>query len=90
MRHGQHGLFTPGLSLSPYETCGRVFCDIMHMCVPDDAMEDADNIRETHACHENGFDFLWYILKVVVGMMDRHMVPKPPEYSGSLSRDAGC
>lgn len=57
--------------------------------MPDDASEDADSIRESMGGHDNGFEQLWYVLKVVVGMMDEHTVPMTPVYKGNLSRHAG-
>ena len=38
------------------------------------------------ACHMNGYDSLWYILKVVAKMMDVHSQPLRPTYTGSLSK----
>ena len=59
------------------------------MCIPNNESEAADNSRETQACHKNGFEFLWYLLKVVVDMTDRHIVLKLPEFKGNLLQHAG-
>jgi hypothetical protein len=90
LRHGACSLCLPGLGLATYETCGQLFGDILRTCMPDDESEEADSIREIQAHHENGFAFLWDVLKDVVGIMDEHVVPKQPVYSGSLAKHAGA
>ena len=85
-----HGLCLPGLGLETYETCGRMFADVLWMYMPGNQSEAADCIQELMGSHDNGFELLWYMLKVVVGMMDEHMVPKMAVYNGNLSRHAGC
>jgi hypothetical protein len=36
-------------------------------------------MKETMAVQDNGFDTLWYIMKVVAKMMDGHMAPARPK-----------
>ena len=90
LQRGEHGLCLPGLGLGTYETCGKTLCGVLRLCMPDDESEDADSIRETMACHANGFALLWHVLRVIVKMMDTHVVPKLPTYTWSLAKHAGC
>ena len=85
-----HGLCLPGLGLETYETCGRMFADVLWMYMPGNQSEAADCIQELMGSHDNGFELLWYMLKVVVGMMDTHVVPTMPVYKRKLSRHTGC
>jgi len=89
LRHGAHGLCIPGFGLDTYDTCGKLLLDVLRMCMSDDALELATNIRESQMCYTNGFDFLWYVLKMVVQMMDSHISPHQPAYNGDLAQHAG-
>jgi hypothetical protein len=48
----------------------------------------AENIKEIMVVQDNGFDTLWYIMKVVAKMMDTHRAPAQPKYKGSMSQHA--
>ena len=57
--------------------------------MPEDVTEAAENIEEMTTVHYNGFDNLWYIMKVVPKIMDAHRAPVRPKNKGSLLRHAG-
>ena len=90
LRHDAYGLMLPGMGHELWKTGGRLLLRVLRYCIPDDASEEADNIREMMACHVNGFESLWYILKVVAGLMDAHNLPSKPVYAGSLSKHAAA
>jgi hypothetical protein len=90
LQHEAFGLMLPGMGNSLWKTSGRLLLRVLQFCVPDDASEESDNIREMMACHTNGYDSLWYILKVVARMMDVHCQPPRPKYDGSLSKHAAA
>jgi hypothetical protein len=90
LQHEAHGLCMPGMGKKIYETCGKLFLKILRRYVPDDTTEEAENIQEMMACHTNGFETLWYIMKVVVKMMDPYRAPTRSLYKGSLWRHAGA
>jgi hypothetical protein len=89
LRHGAHGLCIPGFGLDTYDTCGKLLLDVMRVCMPDDSSEIANNIRESQTCYANGFEFMWYVLKVVLQMMESHVSPQQSAYNGDLAQHAG-
>ena len=89
LRHGAHGLCIPEFGLNAYDTCGKLLLDVLRICMPDDSSELAMNIHESQMCYTNGFEFLWYVLKTVVQMMDSHISPRQPVYNGDLAQHAG-
>ena len=76
LRHGTHGLCIPGFGFNTYDTFGKPLLDVMRMCMPDGKLEIANNIRESQICYANGFEFLRYVLTVMVQMMDNHLSPR--------------
>ena len=68
----------------------QTLCGVLIMCMPDDELEDSDSIRETMAYHANGFALLWHMLRVIVEMIDTHVVPKLQVCAGSLAKHTGC
>ena len=90
LQHEAYGLMLPGMGHSLWKDSGRLLLRVLRFCVPEDASKESDNIREIIACHTNGYDSLWYILKVVARMMDVHSQPLRPVYAGSLSKHAAA
>ena len=84
--HEAYGLMLPGTGHSLWKHSGRLLLRVLRFCISDDASEESDNIREMMMCHTNGYDSLWYILKVVARMLDVHSQPLRPVYAGSLSK----
>jgi hypothetical protein len=76
LQNNTHGLYKPVLGLTMYGTFRRILCDILRICMPYDASENVNSICELQSCYMNRFEFLWYVLKVVVIMMDMHISPR--------------
>ena len=55
----------------------------------DENLEIVNNICELQTCYANRFEFLWYVMKEVVQMMDTHISPRQPVHKGDLAQYAG-
>ena len=78
-----------GMGTKMYDTCGKLLLKILRICVPDDMTEEGNNIQEMMTCHENEFETLWYIVKVVAKIMNPYRALTLSKYKGSISRHAG-
>ena len=85
LRYEAVGLCMPGMGYSLYRICDRVLTQMLKKCMPADDSQKAESIRHTLAGQPNGFDTLWFILKVVTGILDPHRVPARPVYDRRLS-----
>jgi hypothetical protein len=78
-----------GLITTKEELVKMGLCKVLRRCILDDDSEEADGMREMIAIINNGFEFIWHVMKVVVGMLDNHKLPPRPVYKGNLSRHIG-
>ena len=88
LQHEAFRIMLPGTGNSLWKVSGCLLLHVLRFSIPDDSSEESDNTREMMACHTNGYDLLWCILRVVAKMMDVHSQPLRPTCNGSLLKHA--
>ena len=56
-------------------TCGFLVYRVPRKRILDDSGTEREGIGETMTCHNNGFEFLWYLMNVVIRIIDQHLLP---------------